>query len=243
MDIIWNLLINSGVSSVEINHYKEVVFILTLLPFVATLVAISRYMIGVKSLGIFTPVILTFLLVEFGKVSEGQDIVKAIKYGIPFYLIVFISSWLTYKIVKPLRMNYIPKLTIVSIGVIFPIFLFILLSGLSGLNGPVFINKFTLIILATLVEPFVSAFARKGSRYAARISLDTFILSLTCYLLIAIQDFNSIVNNSILIIPGLLIVNLYLGRFTGLRLNEYWRFRKILFTDSNSKNDKIKSSN
>lgn len=243
MDIIWNLLIQRGIPTSEVELYKEVFVMLILLPVVTTIIGISRYVIGVKSLGIFTPVIITFLLYEFGNNNGEQDVMKAIKYGLTFYVITLISSWAIYKILKYLRMNYIPKLTLVTIGVVVAIFASVVIAGLIGFNGPVFLNKFTLIILAILVEPFVSAFARKGTKYGFNTAIDTFITALFCYILISITRVQSFIETNLLIIPILVIVNVYLGRFTGLRLNEYWRFRSILFGDNKVNNDQPKQDN
>lgn len=243
MDIIWNLLLQRGVPATEVELYKEVFVILILLPVVTTIIGIARYVIGIKSLGIFTPVIITFLLYEFGNNSGEQDILKAVKYGVLLYTITLITSWLVYKTLKYLRMNYIPKLTLVTLGVVISIFTCIVVAGIVGFNGPVFINKFTLIILAILVEPFVSAFARKGTSYGFNTAIDTFITALFCYIFISITRLQSFVETNLLIIPILIIVNVYLGRFTGLRLNEYWRFRSILFGDNKTTNDQPKQDN
>lgn len=240
MDIIWNLLIQRGVPLTEVELYKEVFVILILLPVVTTIIGIARYVIGVKSLGIFTPVIITFLLYEFGNNNGEQDILKAIKYGLLFYIVTLIASWIAYRLLKFIRMNYIPKLTLVTVAVVVAIFLAILIAGLTGFNGPVFINKFTLIILAILVEPFVSAFARKSFRYGFSAAIDTFVISLFCYIIISVGRIQDFVETNLLIIPILVIINIYLGRFTGLRLTEYWRFRSILFGDNKTSNDQPK---
>lgn len=243
MDIIWNLLLERGIPSNEVELYKEIFVMLILLPVVTTIIGIARYVIGIKSLGIFTPVIVTFLLYEFGNNAGEQDPLKALKYGLTFYVITLLSSWLVYKALKYLRMNYIPKLTLVTVGVVVSIFMSILVAGAMGFNGPVFLNKFTLIILAILVEPFVSAFARKGTQYGFNTAMDTLLTAVFCYILISITRVQSFIETNLLIIPLLIIVNVYLGRFTGLRLNEYWRFRSILFGDNKPANDQPKQDN
>lgn len=244
MDIIWNLLLQRGVSPAEIDLYKEVFIILIMLPVVTTIVGIARYVIGTRTLGMFTPVIITFLLYEFGRIGTEQDILRALKYGIIFFLIVLIASWLSYKLLKRVRMNYIPKLTLVTIGVIVALFLSFIVSGILGFTGPVFINKFTLVILAILVEPFASAFARKSFSYGVSSAIDTFILSAFCYIIISLTKVQEFAEANLLVIPVLIIVNIYLGRFTGLRLSEYLRFRNILFSDNKaSDNDTTKQSN
>lgn len=242
MDIIWNLLIQRGVPASEIELYRDLFVILLLLPVVTTIIAIGRYVIGTKSLGIFTPVIITFLLYEFGKSDTQQDIVKAVKYGVTFYVITLLSSWVMYRTLKYFRMNYIPKLTLVVIGVAIALFSAIVIAGIIGFNGPVFINSFTIIILAMLVEPFVSAFARKGTKYGFSAAIDTFLTALICYIIISITRVQDFIETNLLIIPLLIIVNIYLGRFTGLRLNEYWRFRSILFGDNKLSDDKPKQN-
>ncbi len=232
MQIVWDFLTSSGVTQIELETLKQIYILLLLLPIVSTIAGIARYVIGTKSLSIYSPIILTFLFYEFGKTESDQDIIKGLKYGIIIFATVFLSSALFYSGLRKLRMNYIPKLTLVLIGVSISLILLVFLSLLIGRSGLVFINQYTFIIATIVSEPLISAIARKGFRYSLITAIDTLSIAIFSYIVISIASLQTFVQNNPWILIIIILLNVYIGRFTGLRLTEYWRFRHILFANN-----------
>ena len=238
MNVFWDLLNQFGLSQNEVVLIRELYILLLLIPIVSTIVALFRYIIGTKSLSIYTPIILTFVFFELGMTNAGQDVMRGLKFGIFLFTAVFILSSIGYLFIKKARMHYIPKLSFVLIFVSIGLIGLLILTSLLGLKGLLYIDQFTLVIVAILTEPIVSVIARKSFRYAFFSTTNTLFIAMICYLLISIQSLQSFVENNPWIVLVLIVLNIYIGRFTGLRITEYWRFRDILFKKTSETDDK-----
>ncbi len=82
--------------------------------------------------------------------------------------------------------------------------------------------------MITLAEKFVSTQIEKGTRVALILAAETLIISTVGYFLIK----STFVTDLLLayplwIIALTFIINITLGKWSGLRLSEYWRFRQV----------------
>ncbi len=238
MDILLNILDGQGYSAAELELIKQSFILLLMLPIVATITGVFRYIIGFKSLSIYAPIALTFAFYQLGFIqADGEtNILRGLKFGLFLYAVVFIATVLTYKLFKGLRMHYIPKatsvLTAVSVSLILSIFI---LTLLFNKNGFIYLDILSIIIITTLSDTFISLLSRKKARDVAKIGLQTLFISVISYILISstwIRDI--IVDYSILVVVALFLINLYVGKFVGLRITEYWRFRELLLQDTGS---------
>jgi len=79
-----------------------------------------------------------------------------------------------------------------------------------------------------LVERFINVQIEKGFSQAGLLTFETLAISVFCYFLMVSQN----VQNFILNYPGVILLiilfNLVIGRWTGLRLTEHFRFRRII---------------
>jgi hypothetical protein len=98
---------------------------------------------------------------------------------------------------------------------------------------------FPMLILSTLTEKFVNVQSGKGFNKAIFLTLQTVIVSIIAYIVIGgeIDLFIMKLKFSALqrlmisypeIILLIIFINVFLGRWTGLRLLEYVRFREVL---------------
>ncbi|HLD34702.1 MAG TPA: 7TM domain-containing protein, partial [Patescibacteria group bacterium] len=80
-----------------------------------------------------------------------------------------------------------------------------------------------------LTEIFISAEISHGVRFALRITVETLFLAVISYLIMDLKIIQSwVLFHPEATIISLLSANILLGKFTGLRLLEYWRFRELL---------------
>lgn len=93
------------------------------------------------------------------------------------------------------------------------------------------IDPLVLVIFLTLVETISLFQYKKGANYTNLVSLETLIVTLISYGILALPIFKEflLVNPYFVIVP--VIFNLFVGRWNGLRLSEYIRFRNILKND------------
>lgn len=219
-DTISNLIVSS--------NPNIVIFLLTL-PIVITVLGIARYIIGVKSLGIYAPIVLSFLFFQFGTIGKDQvDILQGFKYGLFLTLIIFVSCFLFYKLIQKSSLHYYSKLSMVVTGISMVLLSILVLLDTINREGLLRINIFSLVLIATISELYLNLFAFKGTREAFIRSAETIILASVCFIIISLkplQDF-------LIAYPWVIIlnfpINYFVGRFAGLRLTEYYRFRDIL---------------
>lgn len=238
MDFLVEILSKRNITPDEAMLLERTFILLLTLPVVTTITGLFRYIIGLKSLSVYAPIILTFAFFEMGFISpeEGSNLLRGLKFGLVLFAIVFISTLLFYRFMKKIGMHYIPKTTIVMTGVSLTIILSIFLGTLLfERKGLIYINFLSVIMIATLSENLISILARKSEEYALKLSLQTLTTAIISYAIISLSTAQDIfLNYSIILVSGLLIVNLYIGKFTGLRIMEYLRFKDILLQENSN---------
>lgn len=196
----------------------DTLVLVLILPIIVTLIAFFRQVIGIKAFGIYTPAIITFALLATDQ----------LKYGITIFVTVIAVGTLTRFILKKVRLLYLPRVAIMITVVGFSILFLLVIGGIWNRTGLASVSIFPILIMITLVEKFVAVQIEKGGRTAVILAAETLVISVIGYyiaswhlLIGAILQYPWI---SLLTIP----VNIFLGKWTGLRLSEYFRFRQII---------------
>lgn len=233
MDFIWDALADEGVTYQQIELIKNSYLLLMMLPIVSTLVGIGRHVVGIKTLSVYAPIVTTFAFYEISTdaLNSGTepDVLKGLKLGLLLFSTAFFTSALLYYfVVKQLRMHYIPKSTLVVTGVSISVISLMIFGAFIGELGLVFISFFTLVMIASLSERFMATFAKKNFRYSFIVSLETLLLSVISFILITWQELQDALLDYPWLIILVIIINIFLGTFSGLRLTEYWRFRDVI---------------
>lgn len=190
--------------------------LLLMFPLIATLIAFSRQIVGIKAFGIYTPSIIIFAFLATG-----------IKYGIVIFAGVILVGMAVRFLLKRFRLLYLPRVAItVSIVAIFML-LMLALGGLLQRTGLAAVSIFPLLIMITIVEKFVATQIEKGSRTAIYLALETLVISIIGYYLLSWQFLITLVIAYPWIILFTLPINIFLGKWSGLRIVEYFRFREV----------------
>lgn len=200
------------------------VYLLLMLPVIATLVAFFRQIVGIKAFGIYTPSIITFAFLAFGE--------KGLKYGIAIFFAVIGMGILSRYLLRSFRMLYLPRVAI-TLSIISIMILGILALGASlKRTGLAAVDIFPLLILITLAEKFIATQIEQGSKTALLLALETLVISVIGYFIVSrpfFMDFFLAYPWAVLVT---FLVNIALGKWTGLRLVELLRFRHLLKQDS-----------
>jgi len=210
MSDIINLIANQGVSI-------ETIYLILALPFIATLIAAFRQLIGIKSFGIYTPLVLTFAFWAIG-----------IKYGLAIFIVIFITGTAVRYILKNFRLLYMPRMAIVLTVISLAILTLLAVGGYLQKTGLAATSILPILILITLIEKFISTQVEKGFRTATILSVETLAIAIAGYYFIIWDTFKNLVLEHPEYILLLFIVNIFLGRWTGIRLSEYLRFREVI---------------
>jgi hypothetical protein len=197
----------------------DTIVLLLMLPIVATLMAFFRQIIGIKAFGIYTPSIVTFAFLAFDP--------KGIKYGIAIFFSIIITGMLSRIALKRFRLLYLPRVAMTLTIVALTTLAILVVGGSFNRTGLASVSIFPLLIMITLVEKFVATQIEKGDKTAMILALETLGLSLIGYTIVRWHVLIELIIAHPWIVLLTIPVNLWLGKWTGLRITEYFRFRKI----------------
>lgn len=202
----------------EFGIQEGTIALLLMLPFVATFIAFARQIIGIRGFGIYITLILAYAFVATG-----------LKYGLLIFFVVISAGTLIRTLIKKIRIMYLPRMAIILSGVTFSIFLLFLAGSFLKFEGLSAISIFPILVMTLIVERFVAAQIERGPRTAIFMTFETLLMATISYFLLEWKLFQQIVlDYSLLSIFILILLNYLLGRWTGLRISEYFRFRELI---------------
>ncbi len=205
-----NFMITQGIPS-------NTIVLLLMLPVIATIIAFLKQVIGITTFGLYTPAIITLSFLALG-----------LKFGLTILVIILATGAILRKALERMRLLHIPRIAIVFTISTFILLLMLAFGTYAGVSELATIAVFPMLIMTTLAEKFVSAQSGKGVYAAILLMLETTIVSLICYWVVEWQYLQNLILSYPEIILLLILVNLGLGRWSGLRVFEYIRFREVM---------------
>lgn len=194
---------------------SETILLLLLLPIIATILTFLKQVVGITTFGLFTPSIIVLSFLALGWPA-----------GVAFLLIIIATGYATRVFMQRWRMLYIPKVAIVLTVVTLTLLILLALGASIGLRFPRE-TIFILLIMSTLSESFMNLKTEEGWGSALIGVVETILAALLCVFIVQ----TPLVQSYILAYPEIIlitiIINIVLGRWTGLRLVEYFRFREV----------------
>jgi hypothetical protein len=205
-------LVNHGIS-------LQTLEILVMIPIIATLVSIARYVIGFKTFGIYATIILGISYSFTG-----------LKYGLAITFIVILASLLSHNVLKKIRMHYITRIAVnYCILVLFIIGTFLLINEFGlGLENIENINPLAVVSIAALSDFFIKNYVKKSPKATLRALAETILIATIGWFIITRDEVSAFLLNNLWITLLLIVINLSLGQFKGLRLFDNFRFKSIL---------------
>lgn len=192
---------------------------LLITPIAITLVIIARHIFGIKGFGITTP-----LLIGFAFTTTGMTP------GLIIFFAALSIGFLIRSLLARVRLLYLPKIALILSGITLAV-LFLLPLLAASYGKPLAFPEiaFSLVILILSAEQFISSLNERGLRKTLSVILEVTALALaTSYLATWQWLIGIVITYPLLIIIAIFLINLALGRWTGLRLSEYLRFKDIL---------------
>lgn len=205
-----NFIINRGV---PINS----IVLLLMLPVIATILALARQVIGIKAFGLVTPAMTTLAFLVMG-----------LRYGLLVFGAVLLSGTLTRLILRKLHLLYLPRMALVLTSVSLAILALLGLGLATDKSGVLSFSIFPALILVILAEEFIALQFTSGAKRAFNITLWTLLLAIACYLIVSWELFRTLILSYPELVLLALPINILLGRWSGLRLTEYLRFREVI---------------
>lgn len=195
--------------------------ILLMIPLGALVVVIFRNVIGLETFGTFLPALIAAASRETG-----------LMWGlVGFVLIILVSSFVR-RILDWVHLLHSPKMAIMLTTVVIVMLLMTVFSVQLGLFDLAHVTLFPIAILAITAERFAIIEVEQGWRKAIQITLATLVVISAAY---AVMD-SLFLQSMILAFPELLFIvvalNLWLGKWVGMRVSEFIRFRKLIFSSA-----------
>ena len=163
MSFITQFIINQGIP-------QETVVLLLMLPIMATVIAFSRQVIGIKGLDIYTPLIISFAFLVIG-----------LKFGLIIFITILLIGTITRLIVRRIRLLYLPRVAIILTAVISAILLLFLAGAYLGQKDLVTTSIFATLMMVALIERFISVQIERRAKKAIVLTAETLLLSIIFY--------------------------------------------------------------
>lgn len=196
----------------------ETVKLTLMLPIIVTAIAIFRQVLGFKAFGVYTPLLITFALLA----------TNGLKYGIAIFVAVIVIGMAMRLALRPFRLFYLPRVAIMLTVVAILILVLLTFGGNMKRTGLASVSIFPILIMITMMEKFITVQIEKGAKAAVILATETLAISIIGYFLASWQNLISLVIVHPWTILLTLPVNIALGKWTGLRISEYWRFREVI---------------
>lgn len=215
---ITNFLQHALLRAVEQGVPANTMVLLLLFPLVGAVIAAARHLIGLRGFGLFTTAALSIALLATG-----------IFVGILMFVLIIVVANFGRVLVSRLRLQYLPRIALLLWFVSLGIFALVAISPYLGLDKLVTISIFPILLLVLFAETFIGSRIGLGLRRTMELTVETIILAVICYLVLSLETLQrfTILNPEITVL-AVAVFDIFLGKYVGLRLLEYWRFREII---------------
>jgi len=190
--------------------------ILLMVPIGAFIMLLLRNLVGVKTFGTFMPVLIALAFRETHIVA-----------GIALFVTVVGLGLLVRFYLERLRLLLVPRLTAVLILVVMLMALVSVVSNRLGIEVGLSVALFPMVIMAMTIERISVAWEERGPGHAIKEAVGSLVVASIAYLAMSWDK----LEHFIFVFPEFLLilfaVTLVLGRYSGYRLSELFRFRAL----------------
>jgi len=189
-----------------------------LLPLIATIVSILHYIFGLTGYGIFTPTMMAVTFLNTG-----------IAGGLLLFVAILAMSLLGRMLTARLKLHYWPSrsINLTFVSLVAALLMFVT-SNLKFIDISQ-ISIFPIMFMVMLAEDFVRTQLAKSKKEAKKLTIGTLLLSIFGAVIMNV----SFVQEKVLLFPEVtillvLVVNLWVGSYQGIRFSEFKRFAKAI---------------
>lgn len=207
---VWAPFVDAGLS-------LDLLMILLLLPVGATVVVFFRNVVGLETYGTFLPALIAAACLSTG-----------LTWGLAAFFAVTLTVAVLHVPLEQWGLLHTPRMAILMAFVVIQLLLMTAVGVHLGWFNLSYMILFPVVILTSAAERFASHLTEDGPKKAAKVSSMTALVITGSYSVMGLPALGL----SFLAFPELLLVviaiNLWLGRWVGIRLTEYARFRWLL---------------
>ncbi|MFW8567215.1 UUP1 family membrane protein [Orrella sp. 11846] len=193
--------------------YKLIVMI----PLGVLLVLLLRNLIGIQTLGTFTPVLIGMAFRETG-----------LGMGILYFTVITFAGLMLRSYLDYLKLQLLPRLSVVLTFVVILMASISLISHKLDLSYGLSVSLFPMVILTMTIERLSIAWDERGGHAAVKLGIITLVAAAGAFWIMSQPELQYFVFT----FPGTLLmmmaVMLLMGRYRGYRLTELFRFRAMI---------------
>ena len=207
-------------SAVSAGVPTNTIVLLLLLPVIAAIIAAARHLVGIRGFGIFLPAALAVTFVATGPIV-----------GIGMFLVIVAVSTSARLLLRKtkIKLQYLPRMALILLFVVMGVLGVLFTAPILRRPDLANVSIFPVLILVLLAEDFSRVQLGKSVNTAVGLTTETLILALVSYVFLTskqVQEF-ALLNPEILILI-VFVFNFFMGKYIGLRLREFWRFRRLI---------------
>ena len=197
----------------------QVLSLILLVPLGALVTAVFRTIIGIRTFGTFTPTLLalSFIYADW-------------RTGLGIFVVVMVVGLISRSFLDRLKLLLVPRLSVMVTLVVLTMIFGVSLLDYFHLTPTANAVLLPMVILTMTIERFYVTSEEDGVRFAVQLTAATVFLAFCCYLVLRWEQ----VGELILIYPEFHLFTIaslvLMGRYTGYRMTELWRFRTFLET-------------
>lgn len=215
---LWRLLSFSSLRPAE----QHLVKFLLLLPLAALIVSVFRIVIGTPTFGTFGPALLGLAFLD----------VQSLRWGLVIFVAIVLVGWGLRHFIEGFHLLLVPRMAILLSLIVLFLILVVSIASRQGLAVTQFISLFPLVILTHLVERFWTVEAEDGTAAAFRTLLGTMFVAVSISVLLSPEAVSEWLFRHPETLGLVLAGEFLLGRYTGYRLTELYRFQDLLHEDA-----------
>jgi hypothetical protein len=190
---------------------------LLLLPVAALMVCVFRNVIGINSFGTFAPALVGLAFREFESLP-----------GIMVFVSLVLVGWGMRRILDSYHLLQVPRTAFMLSLVVIVLIAGIVTANVHDLPATRFMPLFPMVILTGMIERFWTLEVEDGTLASFKTMLGTLFIATTIALVLGIHALTKFLFQFPETLGFILACQLLLGRYTGYRLTELWRFQDFL---------------
>ena len=191
--------------------------IMIMIPLGVLVILILRNLGGLQTLGTFTPVLIAL---AFRETQLG--------FGIALFTVITAMGLMLRSYLEHLKLQMLPRLSVVLTFVVVLIAVISLLSHKLGLERGLSVALFPMVILTMTIERLSITWEERGGTHAFKVAIGTLIAATLAHLLMSIEELTYFVFTFPAVLLVLVGFMLAMGRYRGYRLTELFRFKAFL---------------
>jgi hypothetical protein len=206
---------------------QQTFMIMVMIPIGVLVILILRNLIGLQTLGTFTPVLIAL---AFRETQLG--------FGIVLFTIITALGLSLRSYLEHLKLQMLPRLSVVLTFVVVLIAAISLFSHKLGLERGLSVALFPMVILTMTIERLSITWEERGGGHAMKVAVGTLFAASLAHIIMSVPEFIYFVFTFPAILLILVGFMLAMGRYRGYRLTELIRFKAFLKEDAERENVK-----